>query len=105
MCQEFCSSQQQEEIIQTFASRPFESVSIDLYDSAGKQYLIMVDRYTGWPFVEKLRKTDTTTITDCLLNWFNDWGIPVTIRSDGGPQFRSEFDNFCKKLGMKHELT
>ena len=32
--------------------------------------------------------------------------IPIHyIRSDGGPQFRSEFDEYCKKNSIKHELS
>ena len=32
-------------------------------------------------------------------------GKPERIRSDGGPQFRSEFTQWCKKQGIVHELS
>ena len=32
-------------------------------------------------------------------------GWPTAIRTDGGPQFRSEFPQFCDKHGIKHELS
>ena len=34
-----------------------------------------------------------------------DIGRPVVIRSDGGPQFRSGFDAWCKEMAIKHELS
>ena len=40
-----------------------------------------------------------------LTNWFNILGWPEKIRTDGGPQFRSEFDNFCKSFYIHHELS
>ena len=39
---------------------------------------------------------------DCL---FTEYGYPSIIRSDGGPQFRSEFDEYCKKNAIKDELS
>ena len=40
-----------------------------------------------------------------LTNWFNILGWPKKIRTDGGPQFRSEFDNFCKSFYIHLELS
>ena len=37
--------------------------------------------------------------------WFFDFGWPEYIRSDGGPQFRTEFKQFCNKHGIQHELS
>ena len=94
-----------EPCIQSTASRPFEAMSIDLGQYEGTDYLICVDRYSGWPLVEKLRKLDTTTTTNCLEDWFVDVGKPLRIRSDGGPQFRTEFDEWCHEQGIIHELS
>jgi hypothetical protein len=48
-CIAYQPSQRQEPQIQTIASRPFEAVSVDLGYQNGVQYLIFVDRYSGWP--------------------------------------------------------
>ena len=32
-------------------------------------------------------------------------GKPVRLRSDGGPQFRSEFEDWAKKENITHELS
>jgi hypothetical protein len=104
-CQQIRPSQPKEPDIKTVASFPMENVSVDLFHLANKTYLVMVDRYSGFPFVEHLRSTSTEGVTRALISWFHDFGIPVRIRSDGGPQFRSEFQDFCKKLGIIHELA
>ena len=38
-----------------------------------------------------------------LTNWFNLLGWPEIIHTDGGPQFRSEFEEFCKFF-IHHKL-
>ena len=63
----------------------------------------MMDRYSGFPFVEKLSKLSTSAITKVLTNWFNTFGWAERIRTDNGPQYRSEFDEFSKKHNILHE--
>ena len=91
--------------ITTTASRPFEAVSMDLFEHAGDQYLVCVDRYSGWPMVAKLRKTDTKTVTKQLVDWMVDFGKFSSIRTDGGPQFRGQFDQFCNDEKIIHEKS
>ena len=98
-------SQPLEPQIQTTASWPFESVSVDIGNQKGTQYLIFVDRYSGWPLVRPLTKLDTKAVTSILNDWFLEHGKPISIRSDGGPQFRSEFTQWCKDNGIRHELS
>jgi hypothetical protein len=84
---------------------PMESVSVDLCEYGSKKYMVMVDRHSGYPFVAQLRSTVTSAVTKVLEDWFLDYGWPKVIGSDGGPQFRSEFDNFCKENHIIHELS
>ena len=65
----------------------------------------MVDRYSGWPFICKLKKTSTDAVTSQIMEWFHDFGIAKIIRSDGGPQFRNTFNEFCEQHNIKHELS
>ena len=80
-------------------------LGIDLFYSEGNNYLCAVDRFSGFPFVQKLRSLNTRAITKQLTAWFNDFGFPKIIRTDGGPQFRSEFLEFCRASGIQKELT
>ena len=65
-----------------------------------------MDRYSGWPMVAPIpRRANTTTITNILDDWFVDHGLPISIRSDGGPQFRGPFDEWCRQNNIRHELS
>ena len=65
----------------------------------------MADRFSGWPTVAPLRKLHTKAITSILDDWLIDDCKPIKLRSDGGPQFRTEFDNCCKEQDIVHELS
>ena len=82
--------------IQIMASRSFEAVSVDLGNQHGAYYLVLIDRYSGWPMVKPLKKLNTAEVTSILEDWFLEHGKPVDLRSDGGPQFRQEFDQWCE---------
>ena len=71
----------------------------------GVSYLVLVDRFTGWPLVKRLTKLDTGAIINVLEEWFFEYGKPVRLRSDNGPQFRSEFQDWCKKMDIVSELS
>ena len=80
-------------------------VSIDLFQAAGSHYLAMVDRYSGYPFVAKLSQLSTSAVLRHVHSWFNTFGYPVSIRTDGGPQFRTEFLQFFTDHGIAHEKS
>ena len=94
-----------EPCLQTKSMRPFEAMSVDLGILDGTHYLVCVDRYSGWPMVAKLTNLETKAITNILEDWFVDIGKPLRLRSDGGPQFRSEFVEWCQEQGIEHELS
>jgi transposase InsO family protein len=84
---------------------PMSHLGLDLFACHGEDWLPMVDRYSGFPFCHKLRSTVTSSVTKVLHAWFCEWGFPQVLRSDGGPQFRSEFREFCAKHNIEHELS
>ena len=99
-------SQPLEPQVPTEATRPFERISIDLGYQKGNNYLIGMDRYSGWPMASPIpRKCNTKIITDILDEWFVEHGIPINIRTDGGPQFRGPFDDWCRQNKIHHELS
>ena len=65
---------------------------------------MLVDRYSDYVFCsDALSNTNTSTVLNVLIKWFQL--SPSVIRSDGGPQFRSEFDKLCASKNITHELT
>ena len=89
----------------THLGYPMQHVRLDLFSYGGKQHLICVDHWSGYPLYSLLRSLNTDTIIAILTNWFNILGWPSSIRSDGGPQFRGPFSSFCNKNNISHELA
>ena len=105
-CTAALPSQTLEPQIPTEATRPLERISIDLGYQKGNNYLIGMDRYSGWPMAAPIpTKANTTTITDILDKWFADHGIQVSIRTDRRPQFRGPFNEWCRRNNIRHQLS
>ena len=65
---------------------PFQCVCADFFHYKGGNYLVIVDRYSNWPIVERAAKGSQGLI-DCLRKTFVTLGIPDELASDGGPEF------------------
>ena len=84
----------------TTASRPKQAVGLDLFHAEGHDYLVMVERYSGYPFLQCLSSTTA------LAGWWELFGFPLVIRADGGPQFwGQEFLLFCKERDIELETS
>ena len=89
-------------------SRIFEDVSSDLFAHAGRDFFVYVDRLSGWPVIYQLPRGDTTSrqIIRALRDVFVSLGVPVRLRTDGGPQYRSrELASFLKRWGVRHVMS
>ena len=95
-CITYLPSQQKQPLVSSSAEYPMQKVGVDLFFYE-KDWLVMVDAYSGYPFVKKMSSTTTKAVTDQLTKWQNFSGWVETIRSDGGPAFKSrEFEDYCK---------
>ncbi|XP_069978514.1 uncharacterized protein [Penaeus vannamei] len=73
-------------------SRPFESVSADFFQVAGKSFLVIVDRLSGWPVVTPCGQDTTATKV-----------MRMFCMTDGGTPFTSEeFRRFTERWGIHH---
>ena len=104
-CTELLPSQPSLPLNQTTAQYPLEHTSADLFSYGGKSYLVWVDRYSGMVWCDRLTSTSTEKVTQSLVKWFQDFGFPKSIRTDGGPQFRGPFDQWCEDNSIIHELS
>ncbi|TRY63008.1 hypothetical protein TCAL_15259, partial [Tigriopus californicus] len=82
------------------ATHPME-VLIDLFDLGGHSFLVLIDRYSGYPFVARLNAATTSAVCLTLLGWFWENGFPAHIKSDNGPQFRHQFREFCRSFHIQ----
>lgn len=104
-CVELLPSQTTEPIQQEVASYQMEKVSTDLFEIDGHHFLLLVDRFSGYPFVARLKSLTTTAICTVLLGWFHEFGFPKWLKSDNGPQFRAQFEEFCEKYYIRHDTS
>ncbi len=105
-CQEMKPSQQVERTVEH--DKPFAPMShmgLDMFSLKGKDWLICVDEYSGWPFAAKMSKTSTEAITEQLSDWFEQFGWPSFLRSDNGPQFRSNYISFCSDHQIQPQFS
>ena len=76
--------------------KPFKRVAIDLVGpisppSEGHRYILtLVDFSTRYPEAVPLKKIDTETVAETLVDIFSRLGVPEEILSDLGTQFFSD---------------
>ena len=86
---------------------PFQQVVTDIFNMAGKKYLIYADRYSGWTEVAATHEdAKAKTICDIFRRLFITFGVPVELSSDGGPPFEStEVKSFLQRWGVSKRLS
>ena len=104
-CQRFRSSNPVPREVATLADEPMQQLSADLFQYASRHYLAVADRFSGYAWLAQLRDLSTVAILSHLREIFQLYGYPAAIRTDGGPQFRSDFTRFCEDMGINHELS
>ena len=84
---------------------PFQNVCADFFSYKGMAYLVIVDRYSNWPIVEKAH-AGSLGLINSLRRSFVSFGIPDELSSDGGPEFTaSATREFLKTWGVHHRLS
>jgi len=81
------------------------AVAVDLFDFQGRKYVAAIHRHSRYIFARKLPNQSTSSLLSILHDWFITNGMPRSIETDGGPQFRDEFAQYCRKWAIKHEIS
>lgn len=69
-------------------------------------YLIVVDAHSKWPEIFPTRRITTGETIRLLRTLFANKGMPETLVSDNGTQFKSaDFEQFCMENGINHITT
>ena len=92
---------------------PFKRVAIDLVgpisppSEEGHRYVLtLIDYATRYPEAIPLKKIDTETVAEALVDMFSRLGIPEEILSDLGTQFVSDcMEEVNRLLSIKHLTT
>ncbi|PFX13666.1 Uncharacterized protein K02A2.6 [Stylophora pistillata] len=88
----------------TLPEGPWQDLAVDLLGPlpSGHTILVVVDYYSRYYEYTIMTSTVTEKVIDNLEEIFSRDGLPLTIKSDNGPPFRSEeFREYCKKMRGK----
>ena len=84
---------------------PFQYICADYFHYMGHNYLVIVDRYSNWPIVEKA-EAGSKGLINSLKKTFITFGIAEELSSDGGPEFTShECKQFLRQWGVHHRIS
>lgn len=84
---------------------PFQYLCGDFMTYRGIHYLVLVDRYSNWPIVERA-SDGSKGLIDCLRRTFTTFGIPDELSTDGGPEFTSYIlKSFLRDWGVHHRIS
>ena len=86
-------------------NRPFQAVAADFCVLRGIGYLVIVDRFSGWPHIVATKSGAKGLITT-LINYFATFGVPEELSTDGGPEFTArETKSLLERWGVRHRLS
>ena len=86
---------------------PFEQICADYFSFGGHKYLVIVDRFSNWPTVHKVKAgAGAEVLVQRLRNHFLTYGVSKEIATDGGLEFVSSITKtFLKQWGVHHRLS
>ena len=91
---------------QVSASRPMETLGVDIMHFKGKAALVSVDYFSGYISIGFLKAETSDAVIRSMNNHFRKFGLAERIISDNGPCFKSEkFRDFCEELEIKHTTS
>ena len=85
---------------------PFQQICSDYFTLVGRQYLVIVDRYSGWPSVHRAQREDAKEMVGFLKDHCETFGVPEVLTTDGGTQYMAEeTKRFLEDWGITHRVS
>ena len=78
-------------------------IHLDYFEFENKNFIILVDRLTGYIACEKTQNKGTEGVILAVKSWANSFGYPYKVISDTGPAFRTEFIRQLLTLDVRHK--
>ena len=86
-----------------FNLHPNHTLHADFGEYGGQDYIVLVDRLTGYIMAEQTRNKGTDVAIEVVRHWGLLFGNPIRIISDDGPAFRNDFREKLRKLNIRHK--
>ena len=86
---------------------PMQMVAADYFDLDGYSYLVIVDRFSNWPSVFRIKtRNGSEELCRLLRRHIMTFGRPDEITTDGGPQFVADMTmKFLNKWKIRHRIS
>ncbi len=85
-------------------ARPFAKVGTDLFQLAGKYFLIIVDYNSKYPEIALLENKSSSCVILHLKSIFARQGIQKGLVADNNPFNSQEFKDFAKEYDFEYEV-
>ena len=107
VCQERKPKNQKETLHQVSDGEyPWDRIGMDVFEIDRKNYLVMVDYFSGYIEVEYLPTVTSKQVITKVKMHCARYGVPRSIISDGGKYFAShEFKAFTTEWSIKHTFS
>ena len=83
-------------------TRPWSKVATDLFVYNRDNFVVIVDYYSNFIEVERIKKTSSQSVIQVLKTIFGRHGIPDTVVSDNASE---EFKKFADDWEFSHVTT
>ena len=84
---------------------PFQHICSDYFQIHGKEYCVVVDRFSGW-FNIFQAKDGARGLVAMFTRLFQDAGVPETLTTDGGTTYVSaKFQEFLATYKVHHRVS
>lgn len=93
-------------ITKQIPSYPFQIVATDLFSYKSREFILIVDSYSGYFDFRQLKHSTSKELIEKLKSWYSTHGIPEKLESDNGPQYSSaEFRKFATDWCFTHSTS
>lgn len=101
-CELYRSSNRKNKLINHEVPKlPFEKVATDILSYGNTDYLVLIDYYSKWIELKKIKNKTAPYISKKLKSIFSRYGIPKILMADNMPFDSYEFKNFAKLWNFK----
>ena len=103
-CQKYRPAQRSEPLLPSAPPNgPWKCIAADLLNFNGQDYLSVMDYYSKYIEIAHLTNKTSSMVISRLKSIIARWGIPETIVTDNGPEFRSDiFRKFSQEYDFHH---
>ena len=84
---------------------PMSMLHVDLFQFGSKHFISVRDQLITYTWISLLGQPDTEKVLNQLDHIQAKYGRCSKLVTDHGSQFKSKFDDYCKKKKIQHDMS